>query len=385
MMPRLARWVRALRDPQQVHVEEVLPPGPNLLTHRAARRFGAAVDRSVLTLMKRPSQYPDERQRMRVAYEVERAHRLYDGRGLLAEPGAFHEAPPPLTNPRTVRKRFRGFDVDHLIFPSAFRPEPGDPTAARWLARERNRTAHAWVIRHPEPDRPWLVCLHGLGMGHPRLDFGAFDVPKLVNKQGFNVLLPVLPLHGARRDRGVRLGALLSYELVENLHGLRQSVWDVRRLMGWARTQGAGPMGAYGVSIGSLVAALLAATEPLDLVLAGIPVCDVPTLFHAHAPPALRKTLEDDAFLGDPVRELYSMVSPGTLGTRTPGDRRFLYGGLADHLSTPQQAVALWEAWDRPGLHWYHGGHVGFFWSASVRRYVVNALANLHLSPGASR
>ena len=41
---------------------------------------------------------------------------------------------------------------------------------------------------------------------------------------------------------------------------------------------------------------------------------------------------------------------------------------------TPQQAVALWEHWDRPDIRWLQGGHIVNNLGAS-RRFVVDAMA----------
>ena len=40
----------------------------------------------------------------------------------------------------------------------------------------------------------------------------------------------------------------------------------------------------------------------------------------------------------------------------------------------PEQAEWLWEHWDRPRVTWYEGGHIGFFRSKTVGRFVVDAL-----------
>jgi hypothetical protein len=174
---------------------------------------------------------------------------------------------------------------------------------------------------------------------------------------------------------------LLSFELVDNIHGLRQAVWDVRRVMSWIRMQGAERVGIYGQSIGALVGSLVAATEPVDMALAGIPVGDVPSLFRIHAPHELREKLDEGNLLGDEVRALYRSVCPVEMTGDVDPSTRFIFAGLADRVSTPSQAQLLYDAWGEPKIHWYDSGHVGAFWTPSVRRFVDSAIHNLTGAP----
>jgi hypothetical protein len=52
----------------------------------------------------------------------------------------------------------------------------------------------------------------------------------------------------------------------------------------------------------------------------------------------------------------------------------FIYAAIGDRLVTPQQAVALWEHWDRPDIRWLQGGHIINNLGAS-RRFVMDAFA----------
>jgi len=205
----------------------------------------------------------------------------------------------------------------------------------------------------------------------------AFYAERIAEQHRVNLIFPTLPLHGPRRDAGVPLGGFLSYELVDNIHGLRQAVWDLRRLLAWVRSQTDQPIGIYGQSIGALVTALVTALEPVNMALAGIPVCEVPSLFRIHAPHELREKVYQGEFLGADVLELYRMVSPTALTRDPPATNRFIFAGLADRVSTPSQAQLLYRAWGEPRVHWYDSGHVGAFWTPSVRGFVDEALESL--------
>ena len=338
-----------------------------------ARFTGRSVDRLFLTAMSRPHRYPGTGDLARVGQEIVGAHALYRA-GRPAAPSAFHLTPPPLRSPSLEPAWHPSLRFEWLSFESGYQPAAGDPAAGRWNAYDRNHVAHAWVVRHSAPDRPWLICLHGLGTGGPYADFAGFRAEMLHHELGLNLLMPVLPLHGPRKPPSLPVASLLSFDLLDAFHGVSQAVWDTRRLIHWARAQGATKIGLYGLSMGSYVASLLAGLEDVDLVIAGIPVCDIPDLFVHHAPVDQRQEAEDNGVLGVHTRELFELVSPLSVTPHTAIENRFIFAGSDDKVSTPEQAERLWEHWEQPGIRWFAGGHVSFYWSSEVAPFVDHRL-----------
>ncbi len=341
------------------------------------RARGAALDTAILRVMKRGGRFPTTTDYARLRREIGDAVALYRSRGLIGRPEAFLTPPPPLTVPTVRRGWMPGLPAfEHLIFDSLYTPDPDDPAGERWQGLAENRTAHAWVLRHHEaPERPWLFCLHGLGTGVTWMDLPAFKAARLHSELGLNLVFPVLPLHGPRRCPGMPRDALLSYEMVQTIHGLAQAVWDVRRLIGWARAQGATRVGLHGVSVGAVITALVGGTEQVDLALAGIPLCDVPSLFAGHAPRKTRRMAREQGVADAAIRELYTLVSPMQLPPKAPAETLGIYAGRGDRITTPHQAHLLWEAWGRPPIAWFDGGHVSSFWSRQVQGFIQQRLA----------
>ncbi|HEX9236655.1 MAG TPA: alpha/beta hydrolase family protein, partial [Actinomycetota bacterium] len=261
-------WWRGRRPLEEG--EEPVPLTPAMVAQ-------VALDEAVLAVMRSPRIHPSSADYQLVRSELEAALAMYEGRGWIAEPRGYHRDPEPLTDPRITRTWAAGVPHDRLSWPSLYEPYPKEPGRDRWLAFEANRRARARLIPCPEPDRPWLICIHGFGTGWPMADFYAFRVRRLARQLGLNVLLPVLPLHGARRTGGWGGQELMSVHIQNFVLGMAQSVWDIRRLIGWARRRGASQIGLYGMSLGAYVASLVATIEPdLDLVIAGAPVSDLP-------------------------------------------------------------------------------------------------------------
>ena len=339
----------------------------DLLT-RARRASGRSVDVSLLSAMMRPSRMPSAEDCARIHDAIVSAHALYAGDNVTTL--TFHNAPRPVTTVVTRRSHW-GLPYEQMSFDSELTMHARDPMRPLWLASRANRSGQAWMLRHPEAARPWLICLHGFGTGWPLQDFAAFRVGHLHRELGLNLILPVLPLHGPRRGPEVPLGALGSFELLETFHGIRQAVSDTRALIQWARTQGATRIGVYGMSVGAYVASLVSSLEEVELVIAGIPLCDMPDLLdhHASIEPALVRSL-----LGQPLRELFRLISPLELTPTAALEKRSIYAGSDDLVTTAAQAERLWHHWGRPDIHWYAGGHVSFFWSPSVPTFVSRRL-----------
>lgn len=354
-------------------VEHLVTAGRKRAQLVVQKHTGTLVDRALLAIMKRQQASPLPGDFERISDEISQTHDHYSGLGLIGTPGRFHQD-PGLLRMQLRKGWFPGVPHEVMRFDSGYQVPEGCFAGTRFERLPNNGTARAFVARHKDPSRPWLVCLHGLGCGERWMDFRGFRVAHLHQTLGLNVVCPVLPLHGTRRPPGATRGELVSKELLQTLHGIGQAVHDVRAVMAWIRQQGGSQIGLYGLSFGAYVAAVVAGLEPVDLVLAGIPLVDIPDLFENHMTPDIRETAERFALTGERLRDLFDLVSPLSFHPQVEHGGRFIFAGSGDSITGPAQARALWEHWERPSLKWYSDGHVGFFWSRAVPRYVNEVL-----------
>lgn len=321
------------------------------------------------------------RDRDRIVEEVTAALAFFESHGFLDRPADYHAAPPAL-EPTSMRPATsRGLEYQHLTYASDYEPLPDEPGRARWLGYERNRTAHAWLLRHPGPPRPWLVCVHGYRMGFPLADFTGFPAAWFHHELGLNVAFPVLPLHGPRKI-GLRTGdGFLSGDYLDTIHLQTQALWDIRRLIRWLETEDGEPIGAYGLSLGGYTAALLAALEgDLACVIAGIPATCYVGLTRWVVPGWLLQLAEYAGVTLERVERIARVISPLALEPRVPWSRRFLYAATADRLVPPATVRALWDHWGRPRLDWYQGSHTSFGFESTVRDLLTDALGRSGLA-----
>jgi hypothetical protein len=370
-MPRTAGFVvRTLL--RRVRATNPGPPVPTLTPALVAQ---VALDEAILALAMAPTRFPRRGDYERLSTELRDARALFETHGWLDAPLTYHRRPPPLTDPAFDGGRALGVPYERMLFPSGFAPRPEEPGSQEWAEHAANRTAVATVLRHEGEPRPWVVAIHGFGMGFPFMDLVGLHAVKMHRRLGLNVVLPVLPLHGPRRVTRVSGEQFLSFDLISTLHGLTQAVWDIRRIISWLRAQDAPAIGIYGVSLGGYVASLVAGVEAeLGGVIAGIPVADLPTLIHTHSPAHLRLRSTEHAIIGGNAEPVLKVVSPLEFEPNVRFEHRFIFAGLGDRLARPMQAHLLWRHWDEPRIEWYAGNHVGYLWSRQVGAFVVEAL-----------
>ncbi len=312
--------------------------------------------------------------RRRLRDEMVGVEDYYAARGWLADPMSFHRDPPELTGPRLARVMRGGVPFEHLTFNSGYEPRVSEPGRERWMGYDDNHTAHAWVMRHKNAERPWLVCVNGYRTGFASVDITAFRLEEL-HRRGLNVACYVLPLHGPRKvstlsgDRFFRVGYL------NTIHGSAQAVWDLRRLLSWVRRQGDAPVGVYGLSLGGYATALLAAFEPeLACVIAGIPATDFVRIMKRYAPPDLVEYSHQLGIGWESIERLLSVVAPLKLPPAVPVERRYIFGGLVDRIVDPTHVRDLWLHWDKPRIAWYHGCHLSFNYEPEVKALLREAV-----------
>ena len=356
--------------------EGVPAPEPSL-----ALSAQVACDEALLSTMTLTQMTPGGSDVARIVGEIEEARARFDAAGWLEKPVDYHLAPPALEAP-TLRPASSGsLRYERLSFESGYEPREGEPGRERWLSYQKNRTAWAWMLRHREAGRPWLVCIHGYQMGMPRIDLRAFRPDWLHKGLGLNLVLPLLPLHGPR-SHGRRSGdGFITGDILDTIHAEANAMWDIRRLLSWIRSQGDAPVGVYGLSLGGYNAALLSCLDDdLACAIPGIPATDFTRLFYRHSNPLERQRAELHGMEEVHMDEILRVVSPLVLETRVPHEHRAIFGGVADRLVPADQVRDLWRHWDEPRIEWYQGAHITFGAHPRVRAMIEGTLRGAGLA-----
>jgi hypothetical protein len=177
----------------------------------------------------------------RFSADVAQTLKVCQSRGWLEVPVRFYVKPPVPEDVEIESCRFAASRYLRLSFESGYEPDAEVPGAVRWLESQRSQRVHAFVLRHREPNRPWLVNLRGYSAGKP-FDLVAFRSLHHYRDLGYNVIYPVLSLHGNRARDSRQSGAgIFTLDYVQDLHAFGHAVWDVRRCLEWIRARVALP------------------------------------------------------------------------------------------------------------------------------------------------
>ena len=363
---------RNLRFPEQR-----LHPDIPTRTPRFGTAMGVWLDELFLAFMSTTRLNPTSEDLDRIDDEVADALVALDAAGALENPALAHRTPTGPPAMMTEQRRYRGVTFERVSFDSNYEPTVQLPGTVRWQSLPANQRAHAYVLRHAEP-RPWLVQLHGFGMGRES-DLVAMRSLHFHRSLGFNVIHPVFPSHGDR-STGASGEDVLTLDYLNNVHAVSQAVWEVRQLLAWARRDET-PLAVHGVSMGGYLGALLAGLAPdLHTVISGVPTVDLAWVMERHAPPEELEAMVERDLVGERAQRIHRVVSPLAFTPQVPRRRRFVYAGVADRMATPGQAHRLYSHWEEPQVLWYRGAHVAFAWSGEVRRFVDRALDDVGLA-----
>jgi hypothetical protein len=310
--------------------------------------------------------------------ELEAAVMYYRAAGWFDHPGRRHRRPDA---PYDVQVGPRSGGIEIAWFDSGWRPEAGEPGAERWLSFDANQRVPVRLLRHPGAPRPWLVAVHGQGMGRSS-DVKMLRVHRLHEEFGINVALPVLPLHGQRACGFSPYRQFASNVFaMNNVLGLTQSVWDLRRLVQWLRQDQRAPaLGLLGLSLGSYVINLLSTLEgDLACLVAVVPTSDLAASMRQATPVTAVKRRLHRQVHDDRSTLVHRVVSPLAGPCLVPHDRRYIVAGQVDGIAPPRGAAELWQHWDEPSIFWRPRGHVTAWRGTDYDDHIASVLTSCGL------
>lgn len=346
----------------KVSVQEGLTPTPVPLPEDDLRMNAkVALDEATLGFFLLIAKIPGGERAERMCSESLDLHALMEKRGWIDAPEAYHQAPKAPAEVKKRKSESHGIEFEALSFDSEFQADPEMPGASQWQSHEANRTANAWVLRHPGPARPWLLCIHGYRMGDAWVDFQVFNPRYLHQKLGFNLLMPNLPLHGSRKIGRLSGNRYLDGNLLEFVYAQTQALWDLRRWLSWLRESEDSPrIGLYGVSLGGYNTGLVSAYEHgLEFGVALIPAVDLSEILWRAIPTQHRDYFASRGLNQSLYQDLLRPVSPLSRMSLLPPDRRYVVAATADRIVPVGQPALLAEHWGvKP--RFYQGSHMSF-------------------------
>ena len=258
-----------------------------------------------------------------------------------------------------------------------------------WGSRRFLSTAH---IRRMSGPAPFVLLLHGYAV--PQTTYDRW-LARQMRQRGAHTARLDLPYHLRRTLPGQRSGdGYFSLDPAHIRAVVRQSVEDAAAIIAWARAEVSPHVSVVGVSLGGLIATLLAAQLDLDRVIAVAPFCDPATTLSQRPPtPSLRHLgmIGDDTQSWGPDRDaagrfLHSTLAPLVarhFSPRTPGDRITLVRAMQDLVVGADPVTELAEAWQTE-LWTYPHGHMTVMSASGIARRIADTATSLPPEAGFS-
>ena len=282
--------------------------------------------------------------------------RFYCTTQFLEEPDTFF----PILEADDLRdERLRDYGADgevrELRWHSALLPLTDEPDVVRRLEARAvvNHAAVARLFAHRDRARPTIVLVHGYMGGAFALEERAFPVRAFFDA-GLDVVLAVLPHHGARGVRG-RRPLLPASDPRITIESFRHAIVDLRTLVGLLRDRGAPAVGAMGMSLGGYSSALLATVEPIDFVVPMIPLASIADF--ARDSDRLVGTATQRKEQHEAIEAAHRVVSPLARPSLVDPARALVIAGSGDRITPATHAERLAEHLGAP-LHVFAGGHL---------------------------
>lgn len=340
----------------------------------------AGIDQAVLALFMLLPKLVAPEDAGRIADEANAAIEVIKANGWDKNPASFHQEPVVPEDVHFTPRKAKGYNFERMRFTSAYTPRPELPGADRWAEFHANREVSGTVFRHADKNRPWLVCVHGYGMGVPQVDFEAFNPKVLHQELGYNLLMLTLPLHGVRKASWLSGDHYMCGDLLNTFNAQAQATSDLRQGLAWIRQQGetdeAPEIRVIGFSLGGLNTAILAALEPeLEQAIAVVPLSDISNVFWHHAPSFLLQAYVEAGVSKEDAQTLFAPISPLQLPVAIAKEKRLIVAGRGDLIIPPTVVSDLWEHWDRPAINWFNGSHMSCAAEKEANSVIKKALS----------
>ena len=232
-----------------------------------------------------------------------------------------------------------------LRFPSAFvSPHPQNNTVvARWFPAPSEPP-----LGHSSPRGGAIVVLPQWNADAG----GHIGLSRLLARCGISALRLSLPYHDSRMPPELtRADYIVSSNIMRTVQICRQAVLDARRAVGWLRQQGFERIGILGTSLGSCLAMLTAAHEPLirAQALNHVSPWFADVVWRGLSTRHVRQGLEGHIDL-DTLRNLWRPISPWSYLDRVRDTRTLLVYARYDLTFPVDLSRTLVEEFKRRGI-----------------------------------
>ena len=252
---------------------------------------------------------------------------------------------------------------------------------------EKNDTVSCkvWMPKEGAPSRrPAVVLLHYLrGTFKPMEDAGRYFAAK-----GFVAMLVYMPHYGPRASvGGEKRPHMISDDVAGTVANFRQAVLDIRRAGDWLRSRkdvDAGRIGLFGVSMGSVVGALVAGVDPRftrSVFVVGGGDLPALVLHESKETSEMRKRLLEGGWTPEKLAEALAPIEPLAVASRLDPSNVLMINATADQVVPRECTEKLCAAMGGPRLRWIKADHYTI--ALALMEILKDAAEHLAVRPSA--
>lgn len=204
-----------------------------------------------------------------------------------------------------------------------------------------------------------IVFVHGLY--EDNMDIYKFFI-SMLNEQGMNVHLMVLPYHYERTSKESAFSGeyFWSADVYRSALAFKQAVYDLAQFYTYVKTKAGRPVWIVGFSMGGGIGLSLVSLIPVDGIFVINPVCNITELmWHSALFSTIKSDLKANGLTFEHIKDMYSLYEPLNIkDIKISKEKVVLAKGLYDQINDPRNYDLFNQRWELKHELSYKAGHL---------------------------
>ncbi len=204
-----------------------------------------------------------------------------------------------------------------------------------------------------------VVFVHGLY--EDNMDIYKFFI-SMLNEQGMNVHLMVLPYHYERTPKESAFSGeyFWSADVYRSALAFKQAVYDLCQFYSYVKAKSGRSVWIVGFSMGGGIGLSLVSLIPIDGIFVINPVCNITELmWHSALFSTIKIDLEANHWSFEDIKDKYSIYEPLNISDiKISKDKVVMAKGLYDQINDPRNYDLFNQKWGLKHELSYHAGHL---------------------------
>lgn len=218
-----------------------------------------------------------------------------------------------------------------------------------------------------------IVFVHGLY--EDNMEIYKFFI-SMLNEQGINVHLMVLPYHYERTPKQSAFSGefFWSADVYRSALAFKQAVYDLAQFYTYVKTKTGRPVWIVGFSMGGGIGLSLVSLIPVNGIFVINPVCNITELmWHSALFSTIKNDLEANGLTVEYIQNMYSLYEPLNIKEiKISKDKVVMAKGLYDQINDPRNYDLFNQKWGLKHALSYNAGHLNILRVPKLAADIMN-------------